>query len=132
VQVDVNSLPAPPLACYDAASHVTATSHTELALQGVWQEVLGLSQPPSVEADFFTELGGSSLQVSRSVAAYVYCFRPHTAASLNIVEICMHLCLQALPIMAGQRLCGCYTSYPCSAVTVLESTFVFASDTHAL
>lgn len=47
----------------DAASYVAPHSLTEQLLQEVWQQVLGLSQPPSVEADFFTELGGSSLQV---------------------------------------------------------------------
>jgi hypothetical protein len=63
VQVDVNQLPAPPQASDSVTSYVAPSSQTEQVLQDVWQEVLGLSQPPSVEADFFTELGGSSLQV---------------------------------------------------------------------
>jgi hypothetical protein len=63
LQVDLSRLPAPPQACDSVTSYVAPRSQAEQVLQGVWQEVLGLSQPPSVEADFFTELGGSSLQV---------------------------------------------------------------------
>jgi hypothetical protein len=67
-QVDVNKLPAPPQASDSATSYVAPGSQAEQVLQDVWQEVLGLSQPPSVEADFFTELGGSSLQVIFHIA----------------------------------------------------------------
>jgi hypothetical protein len=64
LQADVNKLPAPDLVCdADLASYVAPRSHCELVLQRVWQQVLGLSRPPGVESDFFTELGGSSLQV---------------------------------------------------------------------
>jgi hypothetical protein len=66
-QVDVNQLPAPPQASDSVTSYVAPSSQAEQVLQGVWQEVLGLSQPPSVEADFFAELGGSSLQAGRRV-----------------------------------------------------------------
>jgi hypothetical protein len=64
-QVDVNRLPAPAESS-DGGAYVAPRSQTEQVLQGVWQEVLGLSQPPSVEADFFADLGGSSLQVCQS------------------------------------------------------------------
>eukprot|EP00775_Hariotina_reticulata_P000664 gene664-959_t len=68
VEVDVNRLPMPAESC-DAASYAAPHSLTEQLLQEVWQQVLGLSQPPSVEADFFTELGGSSLQSFLIMAA---------------------------------------------------------------
>lgn len=68
-QVDLIRLPMPAEAC-DTASHVAPRSDHERVLQGVWQQVLGLNDPPSVEADFFTELGGSSLQVLHQLQQY--------------------------------------------------------------
>jgi hypothetical protein len=74
--VDTNRLPPPPESAGDAASYVPPHNEYEQVLQGVWQQVLGLSQPPSVEADFFTELGGSSLQVMFDINyVYLMCHR---------------------------------------------------------
>lgn len=40
--------------------YVAPCSDIEVVVQGVWQQVLGLESPPSVESDFFA-IGGTSL-----------------------------------------------------------------------
>lgn len=42
------------------AQYVAPCSDIEVVVQGVWQQVLGLESPPSVESDFFA-IGGTSL-----------------------------------------------------------------------
>jgi hypothetical protein len=96
VQVDVNKLPKPAETC-DAASYVAPRNQREQVLQGVWQEVLGLSQPPSVEADFFTELGGSSLQVLQQLwQSHPDCDSMGSIYSLQVHKFLLGLFIQAV------------------------------------
>ncbi|HEX7243487.1 MAG TPA: AMP-binding protein, partial [Longimicrobiaceae bacterium] len=65
-KTDRRALPAPERAGGGAAEHVAPRDATELALAGVWEEVLGVS-PVGVRDDFFA-LGGHSLLAVRLMA----------------------------------------------------------------
>ncbi|HEU0078664.1 MAG TPA: amino acid adenylation domain-containing protein, partial [Longimicrobiaceae bacterium] len=65
-KTDRGALPAPERAGEPGAEHVPPRDATELALAGVWEEVLGTS-PVGVRDDFF-EMGGHSLLAVRLVA----------------------------------------------------------------
>ncbi len=65
-KTDRGALPAPERAGGGAAEHVAPRDATELALAGVWEEVLGVS-PVGVRDDFFA-LGGHSLLAVRLMA----------------------------------------------------------------
>lgn len=40
--------------------YIAPSSDIEVVMQGVWQQVMGLEKPPSMESDFFA-IGGTSL-----------------------------------------------------------------------
>lgn len=43
----------------------TAVSETEKKVEAVWKSVLGVEHDIGIEAHFFTDLGGNSLQAGR-------------------------------------------------------------------
>lgn len=65
LQVDMKRLPDPALVEAAEAAYVAPRTSMECTLQGIWQQLLGLAEPPSVEGDFFN-LGGTSLLVRPS------------------------------------------------------------------
>ncbi|AFC30793.1 Tyrocidine synthetase 3 [Paenibacillus mucilaginosus 3016] len=69
-KVDRRALPEADLSVRSGEPYLAPRSETEAKLASLWQEVLGLSQPPGVKDHFF-ELGGHSLR-AMTLSARLY------------------------------------------------------------
>ena len=70
-KVNRHALPAPRMeARLPAASADAPSTPAEIALAGIWSELLGMDGDAVARSDNFFDLGGDSLQVSRAVIAF--------------------------------------------------------------